>query len=43
MKTAYRGRWLAEVTELQGILSELDLNEECKWGSPATPWVDVTL
>jgi uncharacterized protein YdeI (YjbR/CyaY-like superfamily) len=34
MEMAYRGRWRAEVTELREILSEFDLNEECKWGKP---------
>ena len=34
MEMAYRQRWRAEIAELQRILSELDLTEECKWGKP---------
>src|SRR6201994_1575657 len=34
MEMAYRERWQAEIAELQGILSEFDLREECKWGKP---------
>jgi uncharacterized protein YdeI (YjbR/CyaY-like superfamily) len=31
---AYRERWQTEIIELQKILSEFDLSEECKWGKP---------
>jgi uncharacterized protein YdeI (YjbR/CyaY-like superfamily) len=34
MEMAYRERWQAEIAELQRILSEFDLREECKWGKP---------
>src|SRR5215510_4218766 len=34
MEMAYRERWQAEIVELQSILSEFDLSEECKWGKP---------
>src|SRR5215831_6356939 len=34
MEMAYRERWQAEIAELQRILSEFDLTEECKWGKP---------
>jgi len=34
MEMAYKGRWQAEITELQRILSGFDLREECKWGKP---------
>jgi uncharacterized protein YdeI (YjbR/CyaY-like superfamily) len=34
MEMAYRERWLAEIAELQRILSGFDLREECKWGKP---------
>src|ERR1700743_2638812 len=34
MEMAYRERWQAEIAALQGILSEFDLREECKWGKP---------
>lgn len=34
MEMAYRERWQAEIAELQKILSEFDLREECKWGKP---------
>jgi len=31
---AYRGRWRAEIAELEGILSGFDLKVERKWGKP---------
>ena len=34
MEMAYRERWLAEIAELQRILSGFDLREERKWGKP---------
>src|SRR5207253_1309023 len=34
MEMAYRERWQTEIAELQKILSEFDLREECKWGKP---------
>jgi uncharacterized protein YdeI (YjbR/CyaY-like superfamily) len=34
MEMAYRGRWKAEVAELQRILSGFDLRQERKWGKP---------
>ena len=34
MEMAYQERWQAEIAELQKILSEFDLREECKWGKP---------
>jgi uncharacterized protein YdeI (YjbR/CyaY-like superfamily) len=34
MEMAYRGRWQAEIVELQRILSAFDLREERKWGKP---------
>src|ERR1700749_1743859 len=34
MEMAYRGRWGAEIAELQKILSGFDLREERKWGKP---------
>lgn len=34
MEMAYRERWQAEIAELQRILAEFDLREECKWGKP---------
>ncbi len=34
MEMAYKGRWQAEIAELQRILSGFDLREERKWGKP---------
>ena len=34
MKMAYRGRWEAEIAEMQRLLSGFALKEECKWGKP---------
>jgi uncharacterized protein YdeI (YjbR/CyaY-like superfamily) len=34
MEMAYRERWQAEIAELQRILSEFGMREECKWGKP---------
>ncbi len=34
MEMAYRAQWRDEIVELQKILSEFDLREECKWGKP---------
>ena len=34
MEMAYRDRWQAEIDALQAILSEFELDEECKWGKP---------
>src|SRR6202012_5350991 len=34
VETAYRGKWQAEIAELQGILSGFDLKEERKWAKP---------
>jgi uncharacterized protein YdeI (YjbR/CyaY-like superfamily) len=34
MEMAYRERWRVEIAELQRILSEFDLRQECKWGKP---------
>ncbi|HZZ66841.1 MAG TPA: YdeI/OmpD-associated family protein [Phenylobacterium sp.] len=34
MEMAYRERWQAEIVELQSILSQFDLREECKWAKP---------
>ena len=34
MEMAYRGRWQAEIAELEKILSGLDLKKERKWGKP---------
>ena len=34
MEMAYRGRWQAEIAELQTILSGFDLSVERKWGKP---------
>jgi uncharacterized protein YdeI (YjbR/CyaY-like superfamily) len=34
MEMAYRGRWEAEIAEMQRVLSGFALKEECKWGKP---------
>ena len=34
MEMAYRARWRAEIADLQRLLSEFELREECKWGKP---------
>jgi uncharacterized protein YdeI (YjbR/CyaY-like superfamily) len=34
MKMAYRSQWAAEIEEMQRILSDFPLQEECKWGKP---------
>lgn len=34
MEMAYRERWQAEIVELQRMLSEFGLTEECKWAKP---------
>ena len=34
MEMAYRDRWRAEIEALRGILAELPLTEERKWGKP---------
>ena len=34
MEMAYRGRWKAELAEMQRVLAGFAMKEECKWGKP---------
>ncbi len=34
MEMAYREKWQAEIVEMQRVLADLGMTEECKWGKP---------
>ena len=34
MEMAYREKWEAEIAEIQRVLADLGMKEECKWGKP---------
>jgi uncharacterized protein YdeI (YjbR/CyaY-like superfamily) len=34
MEMAYRKKWEAEIAEMQRVLGDLGMMEECKWGKP---------